>query len=131
VNEVLVKHGHRDVAYKCLLQETFPSFGYEIAHNATSMWERWDTWTEDKGFMDPGMNSFNHFGMGSIGRWLYQYVAGIDTDDQMVGFKRIKIQPNPGNGVSFVKSSYKSINGLIENSWQTIGNQFVLNVMMS
>ncbi|CAG2174921.1 unnamed protein product, partial [Oppiella nova] len=131
VNEVLVKHGHRDVAYKCLLQETFPSFGYEIGHNATSIWERWDTWTEDKGFMDPGMNSFNHFGMGSIGRSLYQYVAGIDTDDQMVGFKRIKIQPNPGNGVSFVKSSYKSINGFIENSWQTIGNQFVLNVMMS
>ncbi|CAG2175148.1 unnamed protein product [Oppiella nova] len=98
------------------------------------MWEHWDSWTEDKGFMDPSMNSFNHFGMGSIGRWIYQYVAGIDTDDQIVGFKRIKIQPNPGNGVSFVKSSYKSINGFIENSWQTIGNQFTtipVNTMAS
>ncbi|CAG2175980.1 unnamed protein product, partial [Oppiella nova] len=126
-NEVLVKYGHRDVAYRLVLQETFPSWGYAIAHNATAMWEHWDTWTEDKGFMDPSMNSFNHFGMGSIGRWIYQYVAGIDTDNQMVGFKHIKIQPNPGNGVSFVKSSYKSINGFIENSWQTIGNQFVMN----
>ncbi|CAG2183161.1 unnamed protein product [Oppiella nova] len=39
VNEVLVKYGHRDVAYKCLLQETFPSWGYVIEHNATGMWE--------------------------------------------------------------------------------------------
>ncbi|CAG2178833.1 unnamed protein product, partial [Oppiella nova] len=85
VNEVLVKYGHRDVAYRLLLQDSFPSWGYEIAHNATAMWEHWDTWTEDKGFMDPGMNSFNHFSLGSIGRFIYQYVAGIDTDDQMVG----------------------------------------------
>ncbi|CAG2174491.1 unnamed protein product [Oppiella nova] len=133
-NEVLVKYGHRDVAYRLLLQETFPSWGYEIAHNATAMWEHWDNGLRDKQFTDnddPPLNSFNHYALGSIGRWIYQYVAGIDTDDQMVGFKRIKIQPNPGNGVSFVKSSYKSINGFIENSWQTIGNQFVLNTTIS
>ncbi|CAG2176670.1 unnamed protein product, partial [Oppiella nova] len=136
-NEVLVKYGHRDVAYRLLLQETFPSWGYEIANNATAMWEHWDNGLRDKQFTDnedPPSNSFNHYALGSIGRWIYQYVAGIDTDDQMVGFKRIKIHPNPGNGVSFVKSSYKSINGFIENSWQTIGNQFTtipVNTMAS
>ena len=74
---VLSECGTRDVAYQLLLNETFPSWGYSIRHGATTIWERWDGWTEDRGFQTPAMNSFNHYSLGSVGQWLYEYVAGI------------------------------------------------------
>jgi alpha-L-rhamnosidase len=74
------------------------------------------------------MNSFNHYSLGSVGRWLYQSVAGIDTDNTEVGFKKILIKPHPGEGITYVSASYKSINGLIKSHWETNGTEFVLKV---
>src|SRR5262249_18039279 len=62
---VLSKMGRRDVAYRLLHNDTFPSWGFSIKHGATSIWERWDGWTPDKGFQDPGMNSFAHYSFGA------------------------------------------------------------------
>ncbi len=38
---VLADHGRLDVAYKLLLNETYPSWGYMISKGATTWWERW------------------------------------------------------------------------------------------
>jgi len=126
----LTQSGHNDIAYRLLLSDTFPSWGYSIKYGATTIWERWDGYTKEHGFQDPKMNSFNHYSLGSVGRWLYQYVAGIDTDENEVGFSKIIIRPNPAKGLTYVRSEYKSINGLIKNSWEIIGNQFVMNVCL-
>jgi len=74
---VLSDNGRSDIAYRLLLNETFPSWGYPIKQGATTMWERWDSWTRENGFKADGMNSFNHYAFGSIGEWLYEYMAGI------------------------------------------------------
>ena len=92
---VLTDAGYADVAYRLLLNETFPSWGYSIKQGATTIWERWDGWTEEKGFQDVGMNSFNHYSLGSVGEWLQRYVAGIDTDPDRPGFDRIRSAPAP------------------------------------
>ena len=63
----------------------------QVKLGSTTMWERWDGWTPDKGFQDPGMNSFNHYWLGCVGQWLQCSVAGIDTDGP--GFARITIRP--------------------------------------
>ena len=68
---VLTKMGHADTAYELLLQDTFPSWLFSVKHGATTIWERWDGWTPDKGFQDPGMNSFNHYSLGSCGEYLF------------------------------------------------------------
>ena len=127
---ILTQYGHNDVAYRLLLQDTYPSWGYSIKYNATTIWERWDGWTKEKGFQDPGMNSFNHYSLGSVGRWLFQSVAGIDQNDDSIGFKKILIRPKPGNGLTFVNSSYESINGLIGTSWTTDNKTFTLKVLI-
>ena len=128
INSILTQYGYNDIAYRLVLQDTYPSWGYSIKYNATTVWERWDGWTKEKGFQDPGMNSFNHYSLGSVGRWMFQSVAGIDTDEENVGFKKIIIRPNPGEGLTFVDSSYDSIHGLIESSWNTTKDQFLLKV---
>jgi len=122
----LTDTGHLDIAYRLLNNDTFPSWGYSIKNGATTIWERWDGWTEEKGFQTPGMNSFNHYSFGSIGRWLFGSVAGIDTDGP--GYRRIIIQPRPGGGLDYAKASYKSINGKIVSDWKIRGDKFTLNV---
>ncbi len=113
---VLAANGYLDVAYRLLLNDTFPSWGYSIKQGATTIWERWDGWTHDKGFQDKGMNSFNHYALGSIGQWLYQAVAGIDLGQP--GFERIVIRPRPAEGLTHARAEYDSIRGIIASEWR-------------
>ncbi len=120
--------GRSDIAYRLLLNDTYPSWGYEIRHGATTIWERWDGWTEEKGFQDPGMNSFNHYAFGSIGEWMYQTVAGIDLDPEAPGYEKIVIRPQPGGGLTWARSSFDSMRGRIESGWKIHDGAFELRV---
>ncbi|MGI4787361.1 MAG: family 78 glycoside hydrolase catalytic domain [Janthinobacterium lividum] len=120
----LTEAGYADVAYKLLLNTTFPSWGYSIQQGATTIWERWDGWTEEKGFQDVGMNSFNHYSLGSVGEWLQRYVAGIDTDPDQPGFAHLLLQPRPNHRLTSVNASFESIRGRIESAWKLDGGTF-------
>lgn len=122
----LTDTGHLDVAYKLLLNDTFPSWGYSIKNGATTIWERWDGWTEEKGFQTPGMNSFNHYSFGAVGRWMIGTVAGIDTIGN--GYKKIIIKPQPGGGLTYAKASYDCINGVIKSGWKIDNGTFNLDI---
>jgi len=125
---VLTETGHNDVAYRLLLNDTFPSWGYSIKQGATTIWERWDGYTKEKGFQDPGMNSFNHYSLGSVGQWLFQDVGGIDTDPNAPGFAHILIHPHPGPGLTQARAVYDSIRGRIVSAWRTDGAGLALDV---
>ena len=125
---VLTDFGHNDTAYKLLLNDTFPSWGFSIKEGATTIWERWDGYTPEKGFQTPIMNSFNHYSLGSVGQWLFQSVAGIDTDPNRPGYKHILLSPHPGPGLSSASATYDSIRGPIGSDWKTENGQFVWDV---
>jgi alpha-L-rhamnosidase len=125
----LQKAGHPELAYKLVLNKTYPSWLQQVLWGSTTMWERWDGWRPDKGFQDPGMNSFNHYWLGCVSEWLFTQAAGIDTDGP--GFQRIVIHPeivSPENGFSWVKATYRSIRGPITSAWKFAGGKFELNV---
>ena len=109
---VLTEAGYADVAYRLLLNETFPSWGYSIRHGATTIWERWDGWTEQHGFQTPLMNSFNHYSLGSVAQWLYEYVAGIRLDPERPGYEHVLIAPEPG-ALEWARATYRSVRGPI------------------
>ncbi len=116
----LEKAGQTDLAYRLVLNETYPSWLLQVKLGSTTMWERWDGWTPEKGFQDPGMNSFNHYWLGCVGEWLQCSVAGIDTDGP--GFARITIRPvlaSRGKGLTSARGSYDSIRGRIVSEWST------------
>ncbi len=127
---VLTEAGYADVAYRLLLNETFPSWGYSIKHGATTIWERWDGWTEEHGFQDPGMNSFNHYSLGSVGQWLFQYVAGIERDSERPGFQQSIIHPYPGSELTYAKAEYASMHGLLKTHWQRDTHRFTLHITL-
>src|SRR5262249_25155066 len=124
----LTAAGYADVAYRLLTSDTYPSWGYTIRQGATTIWERWDGWTEEREFQTPGMNSFNHYSLGSVGQWLYATVAGIDVDPATPGFRRIMIHPQPGGGLTAARATYASICGPISSAWQSADGVFQLEV---
>ena len=125
---VLTRYGHLDIAYSLLNQDTFPSWLFSVKHGATTIWERWDGWTPEKGFQDPGMNSFNHYSLGSCGQWMYTTIAGIDLDPRQPGYKHILIHPRPGGGLTMCKASYNSLHGPIQTEWHVEGDNYKLTV---
>lgn len=125
---VLTETGHSEVAYRLLGNETFPAWGYTIKNGATTIWERWDGWTEEKGFQSPNMNSFNHYSLGSVGEWLYRHVAGIDLDPRAAGYGRIVIRPRPGGDLTHARADYDSVRGKIVSAWSVEGDRFELEV---
>ncbi|QMV42848.1 alpha-L-rhamnosidase [Cohnella cholangitidis] len=118
----LTDNGRLDVAYQLLTQEEFPSWMYSIKHGATTIWERWDGWTEDNGFQTPTMNSFNHYSLGSVGEWMYRYMAGIETDAAASGFRHAIIRPRPGGTLTEVEATYESLYGTISTHWKQENN---------
>jgi alpha-L-rhamnosidase len=126
LNPTLTAYGRTDIAYKLLENDTYPSWGYSIRQGATTIWERWDGWTKDKGFQDPGMNSFNHYSLGSVGEWMYRTVAGIDLDQP--GYSNIVIHPIPGGDLTWAEGTLESIRGRIQSSWRRDGKKFDLSV---
>lgn len=120
---VLSEAGYTDAAYRLALNDTFPSWGYSIRHGATTIWERWDGWTDEHGFQLPAMNSFNHYSFGAVGEWLYRYVGGINLDPEQPGYKHILLRPQPGGGLRYAKVRYRSIRGEISSHWSLEGTR--------
>ncbi|MCA1729966.1 MAG: glycoside hydrolase family 78 protein [Actinobacteria bacterium] len=127
---VLTETGYTEVAYRLLNNDTFPSWGYTLRQGATTIWERWDGWTEENGFQSPNMNSFNHYSLGSIGEWLYRYVAGIDQASRSTGYKQLVIRPRPGGDLTSARAEYDSIRGRITSEWEISDGRFRLHAII-
>jgi alpha-L-rhamnosidase len=127
MNHVLTDCGRLDVAYELLMQKNWPSWLFAVTQGATTIWERWDGWTPEKGFQDPGMNSFNHYAYGAIGAWLYQYVAGIEIDPQRPGYEHVILRPHPlaGGPLTFAKATVETLRGKIESGWRIEGKKLL------
>jgi alpha-L-rhamnosidase len=126
----LTRFGRTDLAYKILLQEDYPGWLYPVKNGATTMWERWNSWTPDKGFGDAGMNSFNHYAYGAIGRWMYDTIAGIAIDPTKPGYANVILRPTPGGGLTHARAAIDSIRGRIESAWRIEGTTFHYRVTL-
>lgn len=123
--DTLTANGMVDVAYDLLLNHKFPSWLYSVDQGATTIWERWNSYTKEKGFGPVGMNSFNHYAYGAVLAWIYKTVAGIAADPKNPGFKNIIMAPKPDRRLGFVKAEYKSAAGLIKSHWHYDGDSWV------
>jgi alpha-L-rhamnosidase len=127
---VLSSAGHTDVAYRLLEQDALPSWRYMIDHGATTIWERWDGWSTERGFQSAQMNSFNHYSLGSVGEWLYRFVLGIDLAPDGAGFRHLVMRPHPGGQLSQVSGAYHSVRGPISSRWQRDDTTFTFRVSL-
>lgn len=127
---VLSSHGRLDVAYALLKQTSWPSWLYSVTQGATTIWERWDGWTEENGFQSAEMNSFNHYAYGSIGAWLYNTVAGIEIDPKQPGYKHLILRPQPGGGLTCARGALQTLYGELLSEWAQEGDRFEWTVLV-
>ena len=126
--------GQLDTAGQLFQSLKYPSWGYEVAQGATTIWERWNSYTKEKGFGDASMNSFAHYSFGAVGEWIFSRLAGIDFDD--AGGQHIIIRPTPPDSklelatkpIDWVKAHYDSIHGRIVSNWKLNAGRFELEV---
>ncbi len=123
---VLSKIGRDDVAFRLLHNTTFPSWGFEIANGATTVWERWDGWTPEKGFQDPGMNSFAHYAYGAVMGWVFARIGGIENVSP--GFGRLRVAPAIDPRLTWAKTGYDSVRGPVRTEWRVEGGKLALSV---
>ncbi len=119
--EVLAQAGRFDVAYAIFDHTDCPSLRHMIRHGGTTVWERWDAWKDGIGFQDAEMNSFNHVALGSMGVWLYRWVAGIQVVEDHPGFSRVRLTPRPGGNLKWAEAVYESVRGRIVSRWERKG----------
>ncbi|AMV40676.1 alpha-L-rhamnosidase [Planctomyces sp. SH-PL62] len=123
---VLSKIGRQDVAYRLLFNDTFPSWGFSIKQGATSIWERWDGWTPEKGFQDPGMNSFAHYSFGAVYGWMVENIGGIHNAGS--AYKKIVIAPQFTDRLTSATTSYRSVRGEVAVAWTRQGGVVTMDV---
>lgn len=127
--------GRHDLATRLFQSREFPSWGYEVEQGATTIWERWDSYTKEDGFgrHNAAMNSFSHYAFGAVCEWMFNRLAGIDTEG--AGYRQIILRPstpspdsNPGNPpINWVKARYDSIRGPIVCNWKLEEGKFNLD----
>lgn len=120
--------GHGDMAARLLFQETYPSWFYPINQGATTMWERWNSYTRDKGFGDVSMNSFNHYAYGAIGQWMYERVAGLAPDPAQPGYKHFFVRPFIASQLDSARAELETPYGKAISGWTKRGGKVTLDV---
>ncbi|MCK5370382.1 MAG: chitobiase/beta-hexosaminidase C-terminal domain-containing protein, partial [Cyclobacteriaceae bacterium] len=116
--EILTEMGREDLAFTIMNQRDFPGFGhYILGKGATTLWENWD-----------GQSSHSHPMYGSVIRWFYKALAGINPDPKQPGFKHIIIKPTPCGDLTFVKADFNSLYGPIKSEWKIENNTFQLDI---
>ena len=121
----LTENGMTDIAYTLLFQRKNPSWLYSVDNGATTIWERWNSYTKENGMGPNGMNSFNHYAYGCVCQWIWQTCAGIAADPQQPGFKHIIMKPIPDRRLGHLDATYNSAAGMIESHWKYDGNKWI------
>ncbi|MEA4832991.1 MAG: family 78 glycoside hydrolase catalytic domain [Oscillospiraceae bacterium] len=133
LNMTLSENGLDDEAYSLLMQTECPSWLYSVRQGATTVWERWNSYTLKSGFGDVSMNSFNHYAYGAVGEWMFAFMAGISPCEDEPGFKKLVYCPRPDlrpaekipegqMRMSFVQASFNSPHGKINAEWSIENN---------
>ena len=119
--QTLTENGMVDIAWDLLFQRKNPSWLYSVDNGATTIWERWNSYTLEHGMGPKGMNSFNHYAYGCVCQWIWETAAGIAADPAEPGFKHIIMKPVPDRRLGSIEAVYHSAAGTIKSAWKYDG----------
>jgi alpha-L-rhamnosidase len=123
---VLADTGHLDLAYRLLLSGGEPSWLTMIDRGATTMWEHWNGVEAD----GTPRESLNHYSKGAVISFLHRYTAGIQLLDDEPAYRRFRVRPRPGGGLTHAQAAHESPYGRIESAWTITGDELHLRVLV-
>lgn len=107
--DMLAEYGYIGDAWKLITKESYPSFGFMIQQEATTIWERFELKKNST------MNSHNHPMYGAAGSWFYTHLAGIRPTGP--GFSRIAVRPYLPEGLLSVQAAKETPYGDVTVRW--------------
>ena len=113
--EWAIRERQTDLMATILRQPDYPGYLNMINNGATTTWESWD-----------GERSHVHNCYNGIGIWFYQALAGIRPDPEQPGYKHFFVDPQPCDGITWVKATKPTLFGNI--SVDIDGSQMRLTV---
>jgi alpha-L-rhamnosidase len=127
---MLTSTGNHDLAVSLIQSRKYPSWGYEVQNGATTIWERWNSYTAEHGFggpdgkMNAAMNSFSHYAFGAVTEWMMTTLAGIAPASP--GYDKIRLHPHfpsadatsETDTISWIKAHHDSPHGRIAVHWK-------------
>ena len=128
LNQALSQTGHTETAYDLLLQEEYPSWLFSVNQGATTIWERWNSYTVKDGFGNVNMNSFNHYAYGAVAEWMFASVGGIQFDEEQPGGKLLRFAAEPDRRIGFAECSLKTRYGKAESRWRFEADKWIWNI---
>lgn len=137
---VLSRFGRQDLAVRLFQSRQFPSWGYEVVNGATTVWERWDSYTREHGFeglrgnQNASMNSFCHYAFGAVTEWMFRDLAGIRHEGP--GYRRLVFRPDPPSPapeaavppIDWVQARQETAWGRVAIEWRRVANRFECTV---
>jgi hypothetical protein len=121
VLSALAAGGRSDLIYAMATTPDAPSYASQLARGATSLTEAWDANPEA---------SQNHFMLGHIEQWLYEWLAGIAAEPGTRAWRRVILQPHPVGDLVSAGASYDSPRGRIECHWKRAGAEIAIDAVL-
>ena len=120
----LCEIGESNLAYELICKRSYPSWGYSVDNGATTIWERWNSFSRERGLEDAEMNSFSHYSLGSCTEWMYRYILGILPEVSAPGFQTVRIRPyiDMSGKIRSANGSYLTAYGNISIRWNFHGD---------
>lgn len=107
--DALTEYGYVEDAWRLMTREDYPSFGYMLQNEATTIWERFELKKSSN------MNSHNHPMYGSVGYWFYAYLAGVRPVS--CGFRSMEIRPVFPRHLLSVNAQVETVCGNVVVRW--------------
>ncbi len=107
--DMLTRYGYVEEAWALLHKVDYPSYGFMIQNEATTIWERFEL------KKDPGMNSHNHPMYGAVDMWFYRWLCGICPTG--AGFDAVNIAPCYPAGLLSAQAVVDTVHGDVGVRW--------------
>lgn len=107
--DVLSENGYLEDAWRLMNRTEYPSIGYMISQEATTVWERFEL------MKSSAMNSHNHPMYAAVGYWMFAYLVGVKPIE--AGWKTCSINPYIPNGLNSAQAAVETPLGMISVRW--------------
>jgi alpha-L-rhamnosidase len=123
LTEWAIKNNQPDMIYSMLKKKDYPGYLFMLENGATTTWEHWETngkWSRSRIH-----NCYN-----GIALWFYHAIGGIRPDENDPGYKKVIIDPQIPEGITWAETSKETPYGRLTVKWKLIGKELELSLII-
>lgn len=118
---VLSSFGRTDLAYRMITKTDYPSYGYQIAHGSTAVWESFKLESEYP-------DSRNHHFFCDYISWFMKNLVGINVNPYEDDAARIRFAPKFIDALDSACGDHASVGGIVSAAWVREGEDILYTV---